>query len=289
MSEKGFVVWLTGLPGSGKTTIARILEQKLKERGFKVELLDGDEVRKWLSPEAGFTREDRERHLRRVIYVSKLLTRHGVVVIASFVSPYRKIREEARKILENFVEVLRDRVRKFGNVEIVWQDFLDMEMPRVTKVLSNTPYSVASRILVKLAKEGGFRRGVLVLQRELALRLLAKPGTESYGRLSVIMQLSFEIEHAGYIPRTAFYPQPKVDSLIVILKPKGRCGVEELEKVERLTAILFSQRRRKLGKVLKVKLPKLYEVLKDDRSPLLEKRVYELTPQEILLLSRIYA
>lgn len=195
----------------------------------------------------------------------------------------------AVEVDRKLVEALRDRVRKFGNVEIMWQDFLDMEMPRVTKVLSNTPYSVASRILVKLAKEGGFRRGVLVLQRELALRLLAKPGTESYGRLSVIMQLSFEIEHAGYIPRTAFYPQPKVDSLIVILKPKGRCGVKELEKVERLTAILFSQRRRKLGKVLKVKLPKLYEVLKDDRSPLLEKRVYELTPQEILLLSRIYA
>ena len=103
--EKGCVVWLTGLPGSGKTTIARILEKELRARGYKVELLDGDEVRKWLSPEAGFTREDRERHLRRVIYVSKLLARNGVIVLASFVSPYRSIRAEARRIIGDFIEV----------------------------------------------------------------------------------------------------------------------------------------------------------------------------------------
>ncbi len=107
--EKGFVVWFTGLPGSGKTTIARRLEKILKSMGYRVEVLDGDEVRKWLSPEAGFTREDRERHLRRVAYVSKLLARNGVIVLASFVSPYRSIRKEIRKIIEDeglkFVEV----------------------------------------------------------------------------------------------------------------------------------------------------------------------------------------
>mgnify|MGYP000474582671 CR=1 FL=1 len=107
--EKGFVIWLTGLPGSGKTTIARKLEKYFKEKGKRVEVLDGDEVRRWLSPEAGFSREDRERHLRRVGYVSKLLARNGVIVIASFVSPYRSIREEIRRILEKeglqFIEV----------------------------------------------------------------------------------------------------------------------------------------------------------------------------------------
>lgn len=105
----GFVVWLTGLPSSGKTTIARVLERELRGRGLRVELLDGDEVRRWLSPEAGFSREDRERHLRRVAYVSKLLARNGVAVIASFVSPYRSVRDEARRIVEDeglkFVEV----------------------------------------------------------------------------------------------------------------------------------------------------------------------------------------
>ncbi|HID17137.1 TPA: adenylyl-sulfate kinase [Candidatus Bathyarchaeota archaeon] len=107
--DKGLVVWLTGLPGSGKTTIARKLAASLRSRGFNVEVLDGDEVRKWLSPEAGFSREDRERHLRRVAHVSKLLARNGVTVVASFVSPYRRVREEARRIIEDdgsrFIEV----------------------------------------------------------------------------------------------------------------------------------------------------------------------------------------
>ncbi len=108
-SEKGFVVWLTGLPASGKTTLARVLERRLREVGWRVEVLDGDEVRRWLSPEAGFSREDRERHLRRVAHVSKLLARNGVAVVASFVSPYRSVRREVREIVEaeglKFVEV----------------------------------------------------------------------------------------------------------------------------------------------------------------------------------------
>ncbi|MCS7126405.1 MAG: adenylyl-sulfate kinase [Aigarchaeota archaeon] len=107
--EKAFIIWLTGLPSSGKTTLANRLKEILLSRGFKVEVLDGDEVRKWLSPEAGFSREDRERHLRRVAYVSMLLARNEVVVIASFVSPYRNIREEARRLAENngirFIEI----------------------------------------------------------------------------------------------------------------------------------------------------------------------------------------
>nr|HDO81153.1 adenylyl-sulfate kinase [Candidatus Bathyarchaeota archaeon] len=105
----GVVVWLTGLPGSGKTTLARSLERELREKGVKVEVLDGDDVRKWLSPEAGFSREDRERHLKRVAHVSRLLARNGVTVIASFVSPYRHVRREVRRIIEEeglrFIEV----------------------------------------------------------------------------------------------------------------------------------------------------------------------------------------
>ena len=105
---KGFVLWLTGLPGSGKTTIARLVIAELRRRGYKVELLDGDEVRKWLSPEAGFTREDRRRHLIRVAHVARLLARNGVIVVCSFVSPYRDVRREIREIVERevpFIEV----------------------------------------------------------------------------------------------------------------------------------------------------------------------------------------
>ncbi len=102
----GFVIWLTGIPGSGKSTIAKRLKEVLKSKGLCVEHLDGDEVRPWLSPEAGFSREDRVRHLRRVAFVSHLLARNGVVVIASFVSPYRETRDLARELNKGyFVEV----------------------------------------------------------------------------------------------------------------------------------------------------------------------------------------
>lgn len=103
---RGFVIWLTGIPGSGKSTIAKKLREVLTSKGLCVEHLDGDEVRPWLSPEAGFSREDRIRHLRRVAFVSHLLARNGIVVIASFVSPYRETRDLARELnKEAFIEV----------------------------------------------------------------------------------------------------------------------------------------------------------------------------------------
>ncbi|MBS7250432.1 MAG: adenylyl-sulfate kinase [Candidatus Freyarchaeota archaeon] len=103
--RSGFAVWLTGLPASGKTTIALALEKALRERGLNVEVLDGDEVRKNLSPDLGFTIEDREIHAKRVAYVTKLLVRNGVAVIVGLISPLRNFREHARNQIGNFVEV----------------------------------------------------------------------------------------------------------------------------------------------------------------------------------------
>jgi len=103
--NSGFVIWLTGLSGAGKTTIADVLAPKLTKLGFRVERLDGDEVRRQLSPELGFSKEDRETHAKRVVYVSKLLSRNGVAVIVALISPYRSFRAFARQEIENFVEV----------------------------------------------------------------------------------------------------------------------------------------------------------------------------------------
>ncbi|GBC70066.1 putative adenylyl-sulfate kinase [archaeon HR01] len=103
--NRGVVVWFTGLPGSGKTTIAKKLEEILRRGGLSVELLDGDEVRKWLSPDSGFSRQDREIHIKRVAHVAHLLSRNGVVVLVSLVSPYRSSRNYARELIPEFVEV----------------------------------------------------------------------------------------------------------------------------------------------------------------------------------------
>jgi len=107
--ERGVVVWFTGLPASGKTTIARGVAEKLKHDGYRVEVLDGDWVRRTINPDAGFTKEERRRHLIRVAWIARLLARNGVVVLCSFVSPYRDVRSEVRRIVEEegipFVEV----------------------------------------------------------------------------------------------------------------------------------------------------------------------------------------
>ena len=92
----GLTVWLTGLPSAGKTTIANGLAARLAHDGYPLEVLDGDAVRQVLGPELGFTREDRDRNVRRVGYVAELLSRHGVVVVCALVSPYRSTRDEVR-------------------------------------------------------------------------------------------------------------------------------------------------------------------------------------------------
>lgn len=103
--ERGFTVWLTGPSGAGKTTLAKKLAEKLAGMGFRVEILDGDEIRRTLYPELGFSREAREMHNRIVIHMAKLLSRNGVIAIVSLISPYRAVREQARREIGNFIEV----------------------------------------------------------------------------------------------------------------------------------------------------------------------------------------
>lgn len=102
---KGFTLWFTGLSGSGKSTLSIELMRELRDRGMKVEILDGDEVRTNLSKGLGFSREDRDTNIRRIGYVCNLLSRNGVVAISAAISPYREIRDELRERIENFVEV----------------------------------------------------------------------------------------------------------------------------------------------------------------------------------------
>jgi len=103
--EKGFCLWFTGLSGSGKSTITTHLVKELRKRGSKLEVLDGDVVRENLSKGLGFSKEDRDTNIRRIAFVCDLLTRNGVAVITSAISPYRDVRDEARQTIGNFVEV----------------------------------------------------------------------------------------------------------------------------------------------------------------------------------------
>jgi adenylylsulfate kinase len=104
--EKGFTLWFTGLSGAGKTTISRLVETALRERGSRVEVLDGDVVRENLSKGLGFSKEDRDTNIRRIAFVADLLSRNGVPVITAAISPYREIRGDARELMgDRFIEV----------------------------------------------------------------------------------------------------------------------------------------------------------------------------------------
>ncbi|MEA5467770.1 adenylyl-sulfate kinase [Spirulina sp. 06S082] len=105
MEHKGVTVWFTGLSGAGKTTISQKVAEELRSQNYKLEVLDGDIVRTNLTKGLGFSKEDRDENIRRIGFVSHLLTRNGVIVIVSAISPYREIRDEVRKRIGDFVEV----------------------------------------------------------------------------------------------------------------------------------------------------------------------------------------
>jgi adenylyl-sulfate kinase len=141
LEPRGFTLWLTGLSGSGKTTIAYRLEEALRERGLRVEVLDGDIVRTHLSKGLGFSREDRDTNIRRIGFVAHLLSRNGVAVLVAAISPYRAARSENRTLIGDFVEthvrcaleVLEDR-----DVKGLYAKALRGEIPHFTGV--SDPY-----------------------------------------------------------------------------------------------------------------------------------------------------
>ncbi|MBI4307940.1 MAG: adenylyl-sulfate kinase [Chloroflexi bacterium] len=139
--ERGATVWFTGLSGSGKSTIAERLVNVLREREIKVELLDGDVVRTNLSKGLGFSKEDRDTNIRRIGFVSKLLTRNGVVSVVAAISPYREVREEVRRDIGDFIEVyvhcpLEELVRR--DVKGLYAKAIRGEIPNFTGV--SDPY-----------------------------------------------------------------------------------------------------------------------------------------------------
>ncbi|MHB8156620.1 MAG: adenylyl-sulfate kinase [Desulfocucumaceae bacterium] len=104
-AKKIFTLWLTGLSGAGKTTLAGAISQLLKRKGVCAQILDGDEVRKQLSPELGYSRAEREMNIKRLAYIARLLTDNGVPAIVSAISPYRDGRSRARAITCGMLEV----------------------------------------------------------------------------------------------------------------------------------------------------------------------------------------
>ncbi|RKY96096.1 MAG: adenylyl-sulfate kinase [Candidatus Hydrothermota bacterium] len=171
--DKACTIWFTGLPSSGKSTIANRVAEILKNKGYKVEQLDGDVTRKYLSKGLGFTKEDRDENIRRVGFVAKLLTRNGVFVTAAFVSPYREIRDEIRKEIGNFVEVyvkcpvevcierdvkgmykkaLKGEIKNFTGIDDPYEEPLNPEV--IVETDKETVEESVGKVMRKLAELG---------------------------------------------------------------------------------------------------------------------------------------
>ena len=140
--DRGFTLWFTGLSGAGKTTVAEIVEHELRDRAGTVEVLDGDIVRTNLSKGLGFSREDRDTNVLRIGFVANLLTRNGVPVIGSAISPYKEAREQLRsEIGEDFIEIFVDcpvEVCAERDVKGLYKKAYSGEIPEFTGV--SDPY-----------------------------------------------------------------------------------------------------------------------------------------------------
>lgn len=103
--QQGFTIWFTGMSGAGKTTLGKMLSDKMLSRGLKAERLDGDVVRRGLCRDLGYTAEDREKNIERVVFVAQILNRNGICVVASFITPYLRMRSYCREQLGQYVEI----------------------------------------------------------------------------------------------------------------------------------------------------------------------------------------
>jgi adenylyl-sulfate kinase len=174
MDRGGFTLWLTGLPRAGKSTVAGLVAGRLRALGLdRLEVLDGDIVREGLCRDLGFSRADRTENIRRITFVSKLLTRNGAVVIVAAISPYREDRELAREEIQSFVEVWcrasldaceardykglyekarRGEIDNLTGVNDPYEEPEDADLVLDTE--SETPEQSADRVMAILAEKG---------------------------------------------------------------------------------------------------------------------------------------
>jgi adenylyl-sulfate kinase len=154
--HKGFTLWFTGMSGAGKSTISALLEERLRTLGAKVEVLDGDVVRTYLSKGLGFSKEDRDENIRRIGFVCELLSRNGVIAIAAAISPYRAVREEVRARIPNFVEVYVNcpiDVLAGRDVKGLYKRALAGEIPQFTGISDPYEPPLAPEVVVDSSKE----------------------------------------------------------------------------------------------------------------------------------------
>ena len=213
--------------------------------------------------------------------------------IGSLTTPLCK---NARKVIAiekdgELVDFLRNIFSNEKKVKIIEGDVLKIKLPKANKIVSTPPYNISSE-LIFLLLDHGFKTIVLVLQKEFARRLVSKPGSKNFGRLTVMVRYKGEVELLEYVSKENFYPVPKVDSAIVRIVP--RKDIPKLvydDLFNDFVRELFSQRRKKTRKVISSFMEKKFggyskKIILPNK--LEEKRVYELSNNEIMSLFRYH-
>ncbi len=187
-------------------------------------------------------------------------------------------------------EYLKNRFTKNSNVTIVQGDALEFQFQDQAKIISSPPYNISSKLILSILNSK-FKLAVLLLQDEFVSRLTAPVGSRDYGRLTITLQSRAKAERIIRVPRSAFYPSPKVDSAIVRIEPQTPdLLIKDQRTFNELVRSLFTQRRRKLRGVLKKYLKETYPTEMNEiliRTSFLEKRIFEIAPLELIGLSNI--
>jgi adenylylsulfate kinase len=201
--NKGFTLWFTGLPCSGKSTLAEIIAPELTRRGRTVDILDGDIVRTNLTKGLGFSKEDRDENIRRIGFVCGLITKHGGIAISAAISPYRSVRDEVRSKIENFVEVFVDTPLELciqRDVKGMYKKAIAGEMKNFTGISDPYEPPLHPEIVIHTQKESEQESAARILG-SLERMGLIEPAHEPAYTSDEAEKIRERLEKLGYIEK----------------------------------------------------------------------------------------
>ncbi|MGQ9514595.1 MAG: 16S rRNA (adenine(1518)-N(6)/adenine(1519)-N(6))-dimethyltransferase RsmA [Thermoproteota archaeon] len=229
----------------------------------------------------------------RMIELSDVSSKDTVLEIGAGLGTLTKaLAERCKKVYaieidRRLCSVLSDRLSAYGNVYVVCGDALKIELPNFQKIVSNPPFYISSKLLFRLLTRE-FQRATMTFQNEFVSRLLASPGSEDYGRLTISTRLRADVEAYEEYPTSSFFPQPKTKARIIVMKlrePRLDLGLSG--ELDRLLVYAFSQRRRMMRRVLEHYAINIGRRIDNELlNSFGDRRVFQIEPQEFVNIAK---